>query len=315
MPRRSGTRSPTANDLSKKISAQILTHITRENLPAGTHLTANALAEKFGVSRTPVRSALLLLEKHGIVRCEPHRGFFVNEFDPEQIQIVLSAQEAKDEKLYSQIAEDKVRGALPKEVTEADLIRRYNVDRNLLLSVLNKLALHGLISRKKGRGWIFLDVLDSPDALHESYNFRKIIEPAGILEKDFHLDRERADRCIAEHKRLLSSTNFSKAEIFQANAEFHEMIAASSGNRFILEAVQHQNRLRRFVEYGYKWQENPGWMRRTCDEHMGILEAILDNDMRLASNLMWHHLDRGSHASPEFSKPAIRHMWKNSTHG
>ena len=46
-------------------------------LPAGVHLEEPALAQKFGVSRIPIREALVRLEHEGLVRSEPRRGSFV----------------------------------------------------------------------------------------------------------------------------------------------------------------------------------------------------------------------------------------------
>lgn len=46
-------------------------------LPAGLHLEEPALAQKFGVSRMPVREALVRLEHEGLVRVEPRRGAFI----------------------------------------------------------------------------------------------------------------------------------------------------------------------------------------------------------------------------------------------
>ncbi len=61
--------------------------ILTQALPSGTPLIEQHLAENFGVSKTPVREALLRLSKEGLVCLEPTRGASVVE---------LSAQEIKD---------------------------------------------------------------------------------------------------------------------------------------------------------------------------------------------------------------------------
>jgi DNA-binding GntR family transcriptional regulator len=48
-------------------------------LPPGTVVRIGNLTEELDVSRTPVREALLTLEKEGLVRAEPRVGFFVAE--------------------------------------------------------------------------------------------------------------------------------------------------------------------------------------------------------------------------------------------
>lgn len=54
-------------------------------LPAGSRVPERDLAEAFGVSRTPVRVALGILEAEGLVSGEPNRGFVVCEFSLEDV--------------------------------------------------------------------------------------------------------------------------------------------------------------------------------------------------------------------------------------
>jgi DNA-binding GntR family transcriptional regulator len=50
-------------------------------LKPGERLRAEALAQRFGTSRTPIREALLQLEAQGLVEVEPNRGAVVKAFD------------------------------------------------------------------------------------------------------------------------------------------------------------------------------------------------------------------------------------------
>jgi DNA-binding GntR family transcriptional regulator len=54
-------------------------------LPPGMRLDEASLAQKFGVSRIPVREAFVRLEVEGMVRIEPRRGAFVVGFGEEDI--------------------------------------------------------------------------------------------------------------------------------------------------------------------------------------------------------------------------------------
>lgn len=56
------------------------------HLPPGTRLLANELAEKMGVSRTPVREALQKLELEGLVESAPWRGVVVANQDMKDIE-------------------------------------------------------------------------------------------------------------------------------------------------------------------------------------------------------------------------------------
>ena len=55
----------------------LLAAIDSGALPAGTRLREAELAERYGISRTPVREALKRLETQGLVLHEPHHGAVV----------------------------------------------------------------------------------------------------------------------------------------------------------------------------------------------------------------------------------------------
>jgi DNA-binding GntR family transcriptional regulator len=47
------------------------------DLPAGSRVPQGEIAEALGISRIPVREAIVALEREGLVTLEPHRGAFV----------------------------------------------------------------------------------------------------------------------------------------------------------------------------------------------------------------------------------------------
>lgn len=67
--------------LARTISAQLITHIRNRILDgsyaAGTALLQDAIAAEFGVSKIPVREALVQLSAEGLVDVFAHRGFQV----------------------------------------------------------------------------------------------------------------------------------------------------------------------------------------------------------------------------------------------
>ncbi|GGC66258.1 GntR family transcriptional regulator [Undibacterium terreum] len=62
---------------SEQITAAIRKHIFDGVLSAGVPLKQEELAERFGVSRIPVREALKTLEAEGLIRHEPNKGAVV----------------------------------------------------------------------------------------------------------------------------------------------------------------------------------------------------------------------------------------------
>jgi DNA-binding GntR family transcriptional regulator len=59
----------------------------------GEHLRQDDLAEQIGVSRIPVRSALMQLESEGLVHFHPHRGAVVRTLTPAQVREVYELRE------------------------------------------------------------------------------------------------------------------------------------------------------------------------------------------------------------------------------
>ena len=60
--------------------------ILEGDLKPGQRLRAEALAQRFGTCRTPIREALLQLEAQGLVEVEPNRGAVVRAFDRDDLR-------------------------------------------------------------------------------------------------------------------------------------------------------------------------------------------------------------------------------------
>lgn len=69
---------------------QRLVHmITRLEILAGAPLVEKTLTEELGIGRTPVREALQRLAAEGLICHLPHRGMFVCEFSPKDVQYLF----------------------------------------------------------------------------------------------------------------------------------------------------------------------------------------------------------------------------------
>lgn len=68
-----------------RITVQLREMILNGAFEPGQHLTELALARALGVSRTPIRYALGVIEQEGLVTGIPHRGFRVEQFSVQDI--------------------------------------------------------------------------------------------------------------------------------------------------------------------------------------------------------------------------------------
>ncbi|MBZ0296625.1 MAG: GntR family transcriptional regulator, partial [Anaerolineae bacterium] len=79
-----------ALNLREQVADQIRSAIIEGRLRPEDHITEVMLSEQLGVSRTPVREALILLEREELVVSIPNRGFFVRSFDERVVSELFS---------------------------------------------------------------------------------------------------------------------------------------------------------------------------------------------------------------------------------
>src|SRR5688572_17957425 len=69
----------------KSVALRLREMILRGELAPGERLAEVALAERLGVSRTPIRQALPALAREGLLAAAGRRGFVVRSFSPEDV--------------------------------------------------------------------------------------------------------------------------------------------------------------------------------------------------------------------------------------
>jgi DNA-binding GntR family transcriptional regulator len=75
-------RSP----LGEQVYLQVLQRIQRGDIPGGSRVRDGAIAAELGVSRTPVREALLRLSREGLLSAEVGRGFRLTSLDRTELR-------------------------------------------------------------------------------------------------------------------------------------------------------------------------------------------------------------------------------------
>lgn len=291
----------TLSRVQSDLIAKIIEYARREELLAGDCLREDRLAKLFGVSRSPIRAALREMAESGLVKHVANKGHYLTRNGEELNDAELSIA-SPDLSLYDRIAADLMQDAVPEQFTEASFMRRYDVSRAQLTRTLTHMAHDGLVRRGTGYSWFFLPVLNSEEAHFASYRFRLIIEPSGLAEPTFSLDHEAVARSRTAHQNLLQKSRkgvLSSRDVFDATARFHEMLAEMSGNQYILQAIQQQNRLRRLSEY-YMYDDKSR-VRRLVEEHCAIMDALSADDLEQAATLLREHLEIASRIVPNFT--------------
>ena len=76
--------------LYQEVAERLRERIFSHELPPGTWVDEQALAEQYGISRTPLREALKVLASEGLVTLKPRRGCYVTEISERDLDEVFS---------------------------------------------------------------------------------------------------------------------------------------------------------------------------------------------------------------------------------
>ncbi len=85
-----------ANAIADKLRQEILSNA----YSAGTQLKQDALAKTFGVSRIPVREALIQLEAEGLIQLIPHKGAVVTSLSRDEVNDVFDLRLLLEARLF-----------------------------------------------------------------------------------------------------------------------------------------------------------------------------------------------------------------------
>lgn len=280
------------SELPQQIAQRISLDIVAGALKPGDHVRTRVLADRFDVSRSPIRIALELLAKQGFLEQRQHKGYFVASNPPidaagEPRQIFDERERMSD---YQRLADDWLTDRIPAEVTEQRLQDRYGLTRAKVRDMLVRAVREGWAERKQGYGWRFLPVAKTPQAFDQVYRFRMVIEPAALLEPDLRPDREVLEQLKETQQRMLDTDiwRLPAETLLENGALFHEELIRMSGNPFFHIALVRANRMRRLMEYRARIDRERVVVQ--CREHIEIADSVLQGDVVHASYLMRIHL-------------------------
>lgn len=195
---------PLRDVVYKKLRRAILL----EELKAGERLTEIHLADKLGVSRTPIREAIRKLELEGLVILMPRRGTIVAEITEKSLKDVLEVRRVLDmlsAELACERMEEKGKEALKeacfafKEAAESGDLRELaqkDVDlHNIIVEATGNVVLQQMI------GNLFEQMYRYRIKYLKAHNHYEMLvkEHLGIYESIVERDKERAVRLAKEH--------------------------------------------------------------------------------------------------------------------
>lgn len=197
----------TVERLAGAIQAQVL----RGDVPVGTRLRQEALAEEFGVSRTPVREALRQLQATGLVELLPNRGAVVRGPSAREIREAYEVR-AELEGLAARLAAERI--------SDRDLVRLREAQTLFRKSVTT------LIARRARRAVPWKDEsvwVQANDLFHQA-----ILDAAG----NGRLNHTIADLHRSFPRDLTWTALSQSSRLLEENVDQHDAI---------LEAIERRN--------------------------------------------------------------------------
>lgn len=135
--------------LAATLAAQLAEDIGEGRFGIGDHLSSQNLADRYGVSRSPVGEALRDLAAMGLLRHEPQRGYFVAERGPaSSVLPPLPPDPVRD--AYRALAEGRIEGPDPDMVSVNLLRDRYGLSQGQVQALVTRILAEGWLERRSG---------------------------------------------------------------------------------------------------------------------------------------------------------------------
>lgn len=194
--------------LSEKIAETIREYILKGTLKPGDRLTEPKLSEMLGISRTPIREALRILETEGFVEIFPRRGAMVSEITDKDVDdiFVLKAQ------LESLAAKLSVNNLLDEDINRLkeinEKMERSAKSRNVSTLIKLNAEFHNIFITKSGNSRLekFLLSLLRQFKRATAYSFTEtgrihqvLKEHAQIVEAFEKRDAEKVEELVEKH--------------------------------------------------------------------------------------------------------------------
>lgn len=214
------TRLDTSTTFRKEAYAALKRAITAMDIydrPEEIRLDERRLSEGLGVSRTPIREAMTLLEQEGFVRTRPRRGIFVvRKSKREIVEIItvmaalesmaarLAAERAADAEiagLHRLMAEFRTgsNGGGPGGTDEGDRLAEYS-DANIAFhQAVIRMSGSALLREMTENLFIHMRAIRKITIHQENRAARSIVDHLRIIEALERRDPELAERLAREH--------------------------------------------------------------------------------------------------------------------
>ncbi|MFY9323791.1 MAG: GntR family transcriptional regulator [Syntrophomonadaceae bacterium] len=194
------------------------------------------------------------------------------------------------ELVFDALREAIINGTLkPRErLMEIQLAEELGVSRTPIREALRKLELEGFIVMVPRKGAYVADI--SFKDIADVFEIRAALEAlaAGLAaERITDEELEEMERLVAEKAEAISGYDMDR--LIRVDTLFHDAIYKASRNQRLTNII---NNLREQIQrYRTTSLAYPGRMKRSLEEHRGIVEAIQSRDPQIAQQVAREHIE------------------------
>jgi DNA-binding GntR family transcriptional regulator len=270
-------------------------------LPAGTVVIEDPVARLFGTSRTPVRMALIELERHGLLERFDGRGFVVpGALEPNRVALThamlgLSDTTAAPPPVTSErIARDfesSLAQALPfglYHVHEQAAANYYGVSRTIVRELLSRFQDRGLVRKDLRSHWV-LGPLTARDVQHY-FAIRERLEPFALVESAPSMPSDiLAGMLERSRAAIIAGDSLPPDQLRQLETDIHVTLLANADNPHLLRMI-HQSQIALTVNQVFAETVGTRPFANALQEHCIVLEFLIRGSWGAAARALEEHL-------------------------
>lgn len=177
-------------------------------------------------------------------------------------------------------------------LVERELAERLNISRTPIREALFRLESQGFVKTVPRKGVIVADI--SEKEIIEVFTILASLEVLAAKLAVQKLDDEMESKFSGSIKKVKEYLNNPEEDAAELHSELNNLLYSSAKNVKLYEMLSGlSDYIRAFAKIGHK---NPGRAKQSMEEHLKIMEAIVNKEMEMAEYLTKIHIENSKKA-------------------
>ncbi|MBT2690375.1 GntR family transcriptional regulator [Bacillus sp. ISL-47] len=185
-------------------------------------------------------------------------------------------------------------------LVERELAERLNISRTPIREALFRLESQGFVKTVPRKGVIVADI--SEKEIIEVFTILSSLEVLAAKLAVQKLDDETKSKFSASIKKVENYLNHPDEDASDLHRDLNHLLYSSAKNVKLYEMLSGlSDYIRAFAKIGHK---NPGRAKQSMEEHLKIMEAIVNKEIEMAEYLTKIHIENSKKAYVEAVQPS-----------